>query len=202
MRVLVGCECSQTVTSAFRLAGHEAYSCDISPCYGSMPQYHIQDDLRVVYDRIKPDLFIAHPPCTYLSRAGLCCLVNGSGQIKDWLRWENGLLARDFFLWCLSRPAPMVCVENPVPIRRFGLPRPTQIIEPYFFGDPYTKETCLWLRGLPPLQMSNLVRPVASWTAIHKSQKIRSKTFDGVAAAMVAAWSGDLVGLQYEMGVF
>ena len=202
MRVLVGCECSQTVTSAFRAAGHEAFSCDLAECYGSLPQFHLQGDLREVYDYIKPELFIAHPPCTYLSRAGLCNLVSANGHIKDYIRFEKGLLARDFFLWCLSRPASMVCVENPVPIRRFQLPTPTQIIQPFYFGDPYTKQTCLWLRGLPPLQMTDLVKPVASWTSVHKSPRIRSKTFDGVAAAMVSAWAYGLPGLQYSLGVF
>lgn len=81
MRVLVGCECSQVVTAAFRAAGHEAFSCDIQPCYGDFPQYHFQNDLREIFPYIKPELFIAHPPCTYLSRAGLCRLVDSSGQI-------------------------------------------------------------------------------------------------------------------------
>lgn len=199
MRVLVGCECSSTVTSAFRAVGCEAFSCDLAACYGDLPEYHFQGDLRDVYYFVKPDLFIAHPPCTYLSRAGLCRLVDSSGIVKDWLRWELGLLARDFFLWCLSRPAAMVCVENPVPIRRFDLPSPSQIVQPWYFGDPFTKQTCLWLRGLPPLQQTFPVRPGASWTHIHKSACIRSKTFKGLAAAMASAWSGDLVGLQFSL---
>ena len=162
MRVLVGCECSQTITAAFRAAGHDAFSCDLAPAYGDLPQYHIQGDLREVYSFVNPELFIAHPPCTYLSRAGLFCLVDSSGSIKDWVRYENGLLARDFFLWCLSRPAPMVCIENPVPIRRYDLPEPSQIVQPWYFGDPYTKQTCLWLRGLPELPMTKPVRPSAA----------------------------------------
>lgn len=201
MRVLVGCECSSTVTGAFRDLGIEAYSCDIQKCYGQLPEYHIQGDLREVYDQIKPDLFIAHPPCTYLSRAGLNRLVDSSGKIKDWLRWEKGLLARDFFLWCLSRPAAFVCIENPVSIRRYGLPAPSQIIQPWYFGDPFTKQTCLWLRGLPLLEQTSPVRPGASWTAVHWSPRIRSRTFSGIARAMAAAWSGDLVGYQYTLGV-
>ena len=197
MRVLVGCECSSTVTAAFRKKGCEAFSCDIQPCYGDLPEYHLQGDLREVYNYVKPDLFIAHPPCTYLSRAGLCCLIK-YGEM-DMLRYEQGLIARDFFLWCLYRPAQMVCIENPVPIKRYQLPKPTQIIQPYYFGEPYTKQTCLWLRGLPELCFTHLVLPVASWTAVHKSPRIRSKTFQGVADAMAASWSGDLVGLQYTL---
>lgn len=199
MRILVGCECSQTVTAAFRAAGHDAFSCDLVDSYGDYPQYHIKGDLQEVYNWVMPDLFIAHPPCTYLSRAGIGSLCV-HGEI-DMLRYEKGILARDFFLWCLNRPAQMVCVENPVPIRRFQLPKPTQIIQPYYYGDPYTKKTCLWLKGLPPLQMTCPVRPSASWTAIHSSQRIRSKTFNGVAAAMVKFWGGDLDGLQYSFGL-
>lgn len=195
-RVLVGCECSQIVTAAFRARGCEAFSCDLAPSYGDLPEFHFQGDLREVYDFIKPDLFIVHPPCTYLSRAGLCHLVDANGNIKDLVRYELGLIARDFFLWCLSRPADMVCVENPVPIRRFGLPAATQIFEPWYFGEPYTKKTCLWLRGLPPLSMTAPVRPRGSWTDLHRSQRLRSQTFKGVASAMADAWSGDLDGLQ------
>lgn len=200
MRVLVGCECSQVVTSAFRFAGHEAFSCDLVPSYGSLPEYHFTGDLREVYDFVNPDLFIAHPPCTYLSHAGLCRLVDSSGQIKDWLRYENGLLARDFFLWCLSRPAKMVCVENPIPMRRFGLPVPSQLVEPWYFGEPYTKITCLWLRGLPELPMTCPVRPVGSWTDVHRSPRLRSQTFEGLASAMVEFWGGSqLVGYQLPL---
>lgn len=199
MRVLVGCEASSTVTAAFRAKGHEAFSCDISPCYGSLPEYHIQGDLREVYSYVKPDLFIAHPPCTFLSRAGICFLCNKGGSIKDYLRYEKGLLARDFFIWCLSRPASMVAVENPVPIRLFQLPKPTQIVQPYYFGEPYSKKTCLWLKGLPPLIWSCLLSPGESWTKIYKSPRIRSKTFSGIAQAMADCWGGDLVGLQYSL---
>ena len=157
MRVLVGCECSQTVVAAFRRLGVEAFSCDLAKSYGDYPEYHFQGDLREVYSFVNPDLFIAHPPCTFLSRAGLNRLVDSSGKIKDWVRYEKGLLARDFFLWCLSRPAKMLCVENPVPIRRFGLPVPSQYIEPFYFGDPYSKHTALWLRGLPLLLPSKVL---------------------------------------------
>lgn len=200
VRVLVGCECSQVVLSAFLALGHEVFSCDLAACYGDHPDLHFQGDLREVYDFVKPDLFIAHPPCTYLSRAGLCCLVDSFGVVKDWVRYEQMLLGRDFFLWCLSRPAPMVCIENPVPMVRAGLPSPSQIIQPYFFGDPFTKQTCLWLRGLAPLQMSHLVRPIGSWTDLHKSPRIRSKTFSGVAAAMADTWGRGFNEIQLSFG--
>lgn len=200
MRVLVGCECSQTVTAAFREKGHDAFSCDISPSYGDYPEFHLQGDLHEVYDYVKPDLFIAHPPCTYLSKAGSVRLFSSDSRIKDYDRFQRGLAARDFFLWCLSRSAPMVCVENPIPLHVFCLPRPTQIIQPYYFGDRYSKATCLWLKGLPELPILDFVKPVGSWTALHKSPRIRSKTFPGVARAMADTWgSGDLVGLQYSL---
>lgn len=204
MRVLVGCECSQVVVSAFRFIGHDAFSCDLQPCHGDFPEYHFQGDLRDVYNYVRPDLFIAHPPCTYLSRAGLCRLVLPDGSV-DPVRYDLGVQARSFFNWCLSRPAPMVCVENPVPIKRYGLPAPSQIIEPWQFGEMYTKCTCLWLRGLPPLPLSVVRCPpgVQSWVMAHRSQYMRSRTFPGVADAMAHAWgSSELVGLQYSLGLF
>lgn len=187
MRVLVGCECSQVVTSAFLAVGCDAWSCDIQPSYGLYPERHIQGDLREVYQKINPDLFIAHPPCTYLSNAGVCRTFPKSGV--DWLRYEKGLHARDFFLWCLSRPAPMICVENPVPMGAFGLPSPTQYIEPYEYGHPYTKHTGLWLVGLPALFPIDIVEPVCGqWVNASRSQRGRSETFSGVAHAMAYQW--------------
>lgn len=144
MKVLVGCECSQVVMSAFRAAGHEAFSCDLQPAYGDFPQFHFQADLKEVYSYINPDLFIAHPPCTFLSKAAGHILFNKDHSIKDYIRFEKGFLARDFFLWCLSRPAPMVCVENPIPFKVFELPKPSQLIQPFYYGHPYRKATYLW----------------------------------------------------------
>ena len=205
MRVLVGCECSGVVSAAFRALGHEAYSCDIQPYYGASEygrMHHIQRDIREVYDYIKPDLFICHPPCTYLSNAGACRLFPQKGTM-DPERYNFGVAGAQFFEWCLNRPAPMICIENPIPSRVFKLPKPTQIIQPYFFGEPYSKATCLWLRGLPPLQQTNLVRTVkGQWVFVHRSKRLRSQTFDGVALAMADAWGrGDLEGLQYTFGL-
>lgn len=189
MRVLVGCECSSVVTSAFRSAGHEAFSCDLVSCYGDLPEFHFQGDLHQVYDFVNPDLFICHPPCTFLSDAGACRLYSRPGSINH-DRYEKGLAARDFFFWCWSRPAKMVCIENPVPLSIFRLPSPSQIIQPFYFGDPYSKMTFLWLRGLPFLSATSLVRPVSSWTAVHRSSRIRSQTFRGIASAMASQWGG------------
>lgn len=194
MRVLVGCECSQTVTAAFRSRGIECFSCDLEPSYGALPQFHFQGDIRDVFDFVKPDLFIAHPPCTYLSIAGACYLFNADHSIKNDERYRLGLQAVDFWRWCYDRPC-FVAVENPIPIKLFMLPRPDQIIQPFYFGDPYSKCTFLWLRGLPPLNPTCFVEPVAVWTHIHKTARLRSKTFPGIAAAMAEQWGClDLVG--------
>ena len=190
MLVLVGCECSQIVTAAFIAAGHDAYSCDLEPSYGAYPERHFQGDIKEVYELVKPDLFICHPPCTYLSNVGTPLVFRRGGEIKDFVRYEKGLFARDLFLWALSRPCDMVAVENPIPMKCWGLPKPTQYIEPYLFGDPYTKHTGLWLRGLPALVATDIVKPIGSWTHIHYSPRIRSQTFRGIAKAMAAQWIG------------
>lgn len=200
MKILVGCECSQRVTLAFRSAGHEAYSCDIQPAYGGAPGIHIQGDVREVLDRVKPDIFIAHPPCTYLSNAGACRLFPGGKLNAE--RFEHTKEAAQFFFWCLRAPAKFVCVENPVPVKAAGLPAPSQIIEPYMFGEPFTKKTCLWLRNLPPLMPTFYVKPIRSWTAYKRNPKQRSETFRGIAEAMAAQWGADIMeNYQYELGV-
>lgn len=201
MTVLVGCECSQRVAIAFRNAGHDAYSCDIQPSYGGAPGIHLQGDLREIYDKVKPDLFIAHPPCTYLSRVQQIRLFpHGVPNEERLLKMRE---AAEFFNWCLSRPARFVCVENPVPVRAAHLPPPSQAIEPYMFGDPYTKHTFLWLRNLPELMPTYYVKPLRSWTKVRRDAKRRSETFRGIAEAMAAQWGGDIMeNYQYTMGVF
>lgn len=199
-RVLIGCEESQTECLAFRMAGIDAYSCDIIPCSGGHPEWHIIDDVRNVWDD-GFDLIILHPPCTYLSNAGANSLrVNGVIQ-RD--RELLGFDAKRFFIECLNAPAPYVCVENPSPSRYWDLPPCSQYIEPYMFGDPYKKRTLLWLRGLPPLMATDIVVPEWRWVnstshcagirssplpGLHKSAKMRSKSFPGVAKAMVDQW--------------
>lgn len=195
MRVLVGCECSQTVTAAFRERGVECFSCDLAPSYGDFPEFHLQGDVREVFGFVKPDLFIAHPPCTFLSNAAACRLYDGhTHSIKNLDRYNEGVKAADFWWWCYNRPC-FVAVENPLPMKVFKLPVPDQVIQPYYFGEPFSKYTCLWLRGLPPLNPTCFVKPVASWTNIYKTAKLRSKTFSGIAAAMAEQWGClDLVG--------
>lgn len=203
MRVLVACEESQAVCKAFRALGHEAYSCDIVPCSGGHPEWHIQADALELL-KMKWDLLIAHPPCTYLSNAGARHLWKGHQLNRE--RYAKGLEAKAFFLRFLGADCPRIAVENPVPSRIYELPPYTQTIQPYEYGHPYTKRTCLWLKGLPPLQPTDIVEPVAAWcpsgSYSHKHgeqhrgmfttdrARNRAKTFPGIAAAMAEQWGG------------
>ena len=155
MRVLVACEESQVVCIAFRAFGHEAYSCDLQACSGCFPQWHIQDDVLNLLS-FKWDIIIAHPPCTYLSNAGACRLYPTKG-VLDFERYEKGLAARKFFMKFYECNCDKVCIENPLPSKIFGLPAPLQVIQPYYFGDHFSKKTLLWLRGLPNLVPTNTV---------------------------------------------
>lgn len=150
------------------------------------------------------DLLIAHPPCTYLSNAGACRLYPQKGVLnKD--RYQKGLVAKDFFMRFLNSGIDKICVENPIPSKIYELPQYTQIIQPYEYGHPYTKKTCLWLKGLPKLQPTHIVEPIGGWVCGNadiwkrqsatgqvigkeKSAKHRSKTFEGIARAMAEQW--------------
>ena len=201
MNVLVCCEESQVVCSAFRSRGHNAFSCDLRRCTGHHPEWHIRCDALACLGKnvafrtcdgklhfvFQWDMIIAHPPCTYLSAAGSNQLYPRPGVIDE-NRYALGVAAREFFMRFYDFDCDRICVENPRPCRVFCLPERSQVIEPYFFGDPYTKRTYLWLKGLPLLQSTDLCSPVCSWTALHFSASVRSKTFPGVAAAMVEQW--------------
>lgn len=206
MRVLVACEESQTVCKAFRERGHEAYSCDIIECSGGHPEWHIKGDAIEALFSQKWDLVIAHPPCTYLSNAGACRLYPKAGEIdKD--RYIKGLKGKEFFMafWWYGKNGGRIAIENPIPSKVFELPEKTQVIQPYEYGDPYTKKTYLWLFNLPKLQPTNIVeerRPYVCGNAEiwkrqaangvvygkEKSAKHRSKTFPGIAKAMADQW--------------
>lgn len=195
MNVLVACEESQRVTVEFRKLGHRAFSCDLQKCSGGHPEWHIQDDCLKVIKSYNWDLLIAHPPCTYLTVAGACCLVNGSGKVIDETRFKKMLQARDFFLAIWQSDIPRICIENPRPMKRAELPPYSQIIQPYDFGDEYSKQTLLWLKHLPPL-IPNVIElnrrspdGVKSWVSEHRSAKMRSKTFPGIARAMAQQWN-------------
>lgn len=208
-KLLVACEESQRVCKAFRLKGWEAYSCDIIECSGGHKEWHIQGDatallkgnvLFVTQDGkahyiFKWDLIIAHPPCTYLSNVGARHLRNKDGTINQ-ERWAKAMDGKEFFLKFYNADCNHICVENPVPTKAFGLPPYTQIIQPYMFGEPVSKKTCLWLRNLPELKAENPVEPDMDLTQIwfdgykiKDRQRHRSKTFKGIAKAMANQWS-------------
>ena len=221
MNVLIACEESQTVCKAFRERGHNAFSCDIISPSGGYPEWHIQDDVTdllngfcvfVTMDgkihremlRKKWDLIIGHPPCTFLSNAGSCRLYPHKGVLnRD--RYLKGIKAREFFMHILNAECDKICVENPIPSRVYELPKYTQIIQPYEYGHPYTKKTCLWLKNLPELKPTNIVMERHPYICGNskiwkkqaadgkvwgkeKSSKYRSKTFKGIAEAMAEQW--------------
>lgn len=215
MNVLVACEESQRVCMSFRERGHNAFSCDIQEPSGGHPELHIlgnalkaiQGGQFVTMDGTlhnipKWNIIIAHPPCTYLSNAGARHLYRG-GKLNE-QRYKKGLFARDFFMRLYNAECERICIENPVPSKVFGLPQYTQIIQPYMFGHPYTKRTCLWLKGLPNLKPTNETEPVATWcpsgSYSHKHgeqhrgmftrdrARNRAKTFEGIARAMAEQW--------------
>ena len=176
MKVLVACEESQRVCTAFRELGHEAYSCDVQECSGGHPEWHIQGDVLPYIDgncivttmdgsahRIDGtwDLLIAHPPCTYLSNAGARHLWKNHVLNRE--RYEKGLTGKAFFMEFLNADCERICVENPVPSKIYNLPRYTQTIQPYEFGHPYSKRTCLWLKNLPKLVPTETVEPIGTF---------------------------------------
>lgn len=203
MKVLVACEESQAVCKAFRERGHEAYSCDVQDCSGGHPEWHIHGDVIEVL-KLKWDLIIAHPPCTYMSAAGACRMYPTKGNI-DKERLKKALEAKEFFMKIWNTDCPRIAIENPKPLKCVGLPEPTQYIQPYQFGEPWSKQTGLWLKGLPMLQPTKIVsdyKPfVSCGTSRNKgnkeksgasraggAQKARSKTFPGIAQAMAEQW--------------
>lgn len=215
MKVLVACEESQRVCVAFRLRGHEAYSCDIQECSGGHPEWHILGDALealkggqittmdgVTHDVGKWDLLIAHPPCTYMSKAGARFMYPVAGQIcLD--RFEKATQAKEFFMRFYYADCDRVCVENPTPLKVVGLPRETQVIQPYMFGAPYSKRTLLWLRGLPELKPTNILKDFVPYLpsntgsfsrgkggsrGVAHNAKEASKTFEGIAVAMAEQW--------------
>lgn len=193
MKILIACEESQAVCKAFRALGHEAYSCDILPCSGGHPEWHIQGDVLEQIDK-GWDMMIAHPPCTYLTNAGAVHLY--PKKILNEERYHKGLEAKEFFMKIYYAPILKKVIENPIPSTIYGLPKYSQIIQPYQFGHPFKKKTCLWIQGLPLLKETNVVEARES-TKIpgnwfnkggKERQKNRSKTFQGIADAMAAQW--------------
>lgn len=234
MNVLIACEESQTVCKAFRARGHRAFSCDIVDCTGGRPEWHIKGDAlpllnghcvfktvdgKTHYIPDRWDLIIAHPPCTHLT-------VSGARWFEAKRADGRQRAAIELFAAFLNADCPRIAIENPVGIisgeyikrwfpdlaERYGLPlAPTQIVQPWQFGDAVTKTTCLWLKGLKPLTPSVTEKPemeYVEWTDKRTGKvkrqckwyadawklspaeraRVRSKTFDGIAAAMAAEW--------------
>lgn len=203
MRVLVACEESQEVCKAFRALGHEAYSCDIEPCSGGHPEWHLQCDALEML-KLQWDLIIAHPPCTYLTNAGNKWFKpEYKERFPD--REQKREDAVSFFMAFWNADCPRVAIENPQGIMSSRFRKPDQYIEPYMFGDSEKKKTGLWLRGLPALAPTNVVEPIIIECAsgareprwhmetMHlppkERSKARSKTFPGIAKAMASQWS-------------
>ena len=194
MKILVACEESQRVCIELRKLGHEAFSCDILPCSGGHPEWHLQQDVIPLLNE-KWDMIIAFPPCTYLSNAGARHLFPG-GKLNE-ERYKKGLLAKELFMTIYNANCSKIAIENPTPSKIYELPEKTQVIQPWQFGHPYSKRTQLWLKGLPKLIPTNIVevesscRKAGNWfNKGGKDRQInRSKTFPGIAKAMADQWT-------------
>lgn len=197
MRVLIACEESQAVCKEFRKLGHETYSCDILPCSGGHPEWHIQKDIfHVLHGTIHGDwdLIIAHPPCTYLCNSGVCWLYN-KDKSKNIKRWEQMKIGALFFKSLLNSVCDKIVIENPI-MHKYAVEiigkKQDQIIQPWQFGHGETKATCLWLKNLPKLKPTDIVK--GREQRIHKlppskdRAKLRSKTYPGIAKAMAEQW--------------
>ena len=220
MKVLVACEESQEVCKAFREKGHEAFSADIQDCSGGHPEWHIKGDVLYIlnptivfpgevpsiqfftmdnsyhYFSGKWDMIIAHPPCTYLSNAGARFLYP-KGILNE-ERLKKGIEAKYFFMEIYSADCDRICIENPTPSRIYELPKYDQVVQPWMFGHPFQKRTCLWLKGLPTLQPTDITKErqstkiAGNWfnKGGKDRQKNRAKTFPGIAKAMAEQWGG------------
>jgi len=201
MKVLIACEESQEVCKAFRKLGHKAYSCDILPCSGGHPEWHIQGD---VLEQLNKgwDLMVAHPPCTHLA-------VSGARHFPEKIKNGRQQESINFFMALINAPINKICVENPICIMSSKYRKPDQIIQPWQFGDSVTKSTCLWLKNLPKLYPTNIVSKGEFKEWIDKNGKkkrqhlwyynalrqkntggARSKTFPGIAKAIAKQWGG------------
>ena len=225
MKVLVACEESQRVCTAFRELGHEAYSCDIQDCSGGHPEWHIQGDaLKLINGNCtfetcdgevhkitgKWDLLIAHPPCTYLTTCGNRWFNVKRYGSKAVQRRKDRDTAVKFFMQFVNARCEKIAIENPVGYMNTFYRKPDQIIEPYEFGHPISKKTCLWLKGLEKLNPTDIVEPekrysggksysgaslyatdesgkILAWNN-PETAKVRSKTFHGIAMAMAEQW--------------
>lgn len=205
MKILVACEESQAVTIELRKLGHEAYSCDIEPCSGGHPEWHLQQDVTPLLKQYW-DMIIAFPPCTHLSNAG-------AAYWKEKQADGRQQKAIAFFMSFVNCECERVAIENPIGIMSNQYRKPDQIIQPWMFGDMASKRTCLWLKGLKNLDPTNIVpkgefyriktpaknggtysvplwyQKLSGLPAVERA-KLRSKTFPGIAKAMAEQWAG------------
>lgn len=206
MQVLVACEESQEVCKAFREMGHEAYSCDIQDCSGGHPEWHLKQDVIPLLNE-EWDLIIAHPPCTFLTVTGNRWFNVDRYGDKAIQRQNDREEAVAFFMQFANAKCERIAIENPVGVMSSRWRKPDQIINPYEFGEPYEKKTCLWLKGLPRLIPTNIVpvpprkyfesgKSMPAWYAdawkLPKEERarLRSRTFNGIAKAMAEQWGG------------
>jgi hypothetical protein len=206
MRILVACEESQAVTKYLRKLGHEAFSCDLLPCSGGHPEWHIKRSvLEVMHEGW--DIMLAFPPCTHLATSGARHFAK---KIADG-RQQEGV---DFFMQMINAPIERIAVENPIGIMSTKYRKPDQIVQPWQFGDKAQKSTCLWLKNLPKLEPTDIVDKGEFFEFISKKGKkkrmamwyykalqiaktpeerstLRSKTFEGIAHAMATQWTND-----------
>lgn len=223
MKVLIACEESQAIATEYRKRGHEAFSCDIQECSGGHPEWHIKKDVLGIlnpntkgisfetldgeYHQFlgKWDILIAHPPCTFLTNSGnrwYDIIKYGDKALR---RIESRVKAIDFFMSFVQADCERIAIENPIGIMSTMYRKPDQIVQPYFFGDPHQKSTCLWLKGLPPLVPTDIVKPQiitmkngGKMSKFHydtfgisdkeERSRIRSKTFPGIASAIAEQW--------------
>lgn len=221
MKVLVACEESQTVCKAFRERGHEAYSCDIQECSGGAEHLHVKGNCLPIingdctfrtmdgkWHTIEGswDLLIAHPPCTYLTVTGNSWFNESKYHANAIGRYMDRMDSMNFFMQFVYSTAKRFAIENPVGIMSSVYRKPDQIIEPYEYGHPTTKKTCLWLKNLPILTPTNIVDPSDGLYTYADGRKdplwhvesigmspdersrYRSKTFQGIADAMADQW--------------
>ena len=182
MKVIIACEFSGIVREEFKKLNHDAWSCDILDT--EINGQHIKDDVRNI-DLSKFDLMVAHPPCTHLC-------VSGARWFKNKLDQQQKSL--EFVKFLLSAPVNKIALENPIGIISTKIKKPTQIIQPWQFGEFENKATCLWLKNLPPLKSTEIIRKVFRDFSCHKEPpsperwKERSRTFKGIAEAMAQQW--------------
>ena len=219
MKILVACEESQAVTIVGREFGHEVYSCDLIECSGGHPEWHIQGNVIPLLNGFcnfrtmdgkwheidgKWDMIIAFPPCTKTSNAGARHLWKG-GKL-NLQRYYDGLCGKALFETIRHADCEVIIIENPTPSRIFEFPEPTQAVQPYEHGHPFSKKTLLWIKGCKPLRPTNIVTaertwcPSGSYSGKHGEQhrgmfttdraKNRAKTFPGIARAMIEQWAG------------